>query len=270
MKKIDFHLQEQLQAYLKDALPPKERKQLEEDIASNPELASEVQFQKGIDLLLEAARRTEIAQELEQIRITQTSPHTSSLWQQPPGWFLVAAAACGLLLAIFMMFPNKKEAEPSYHAVLQAQWQAYPNLLTSALTAGHDSAAWRHPNASSDQSSLLTQAMRWYENGEFEQAYAALQDLSDNSEIEQNGTLFYGGICLMMLERYPDAIEQLSNIVETNQFYYSLAQWQLGMIYMKQNKLSAARRHLTLALSQNQLSKLERQRVQDLLDSLPH
>ncbi len=106
-----------IENYLDDALMPHERRELEERLLCDPQLASEIELQRRIDRslgeLFPLAPATEEHVATIVNRVSDTSPRTLRF----PGriWWVAAAAVGGVLLA--WVFSQERNAEPFFKPI---------------------------------------------------------------------------------------------------------------------------------------------------------
>ncbi|MEM7374351.1 MAG: hypothetical protein AAF587_37500 [Bacteroidota bacterium] len=259
---ISDKLIERIEAYLDQSLPPAAQHEFAAEIAADPELAEEVQVQQLINEFLIVARRRESTKNKLAL-IAQKHSYTPSLWQQPKFWGYAAVASIALFILAFLMWPTK--LTPTYQEITESQLQAYP--IESFPISG---SLWRNGEEVPQDLSYLVKAKALYKKKSFSQAFSLLERISHIPDVEQNGTLFYKGMCLIMTDQLDPAKDILLDIPADDHLYYGLAQWYIGLIETKLGNFSAARRHLALAISQNQLSQTEVQHIEQLMESLPY
>lgn len=259
---INEKLIEKIEAYLDQSLSSSAHQLFEAEIMANPILAEEVELQQGINLFLDAARRRYDTKNKLDL-IAQNYSYTPSLWQQPRFWSYSAAAAVVIVVLTVIGWPKKQS--PAFEQVLQTQLHAY-SIESFPISAS----IWRDGEDIPPNLHNLVDAKALYKQHAYDQAFNLLDKISHIPEVEQTGTLFYKGMCLMMTEKWEDAKALLLNIPTSDHLYFGLAQWYTGLIEAKLGNYSSAREHLNLAIDQQQLSKQEVQQIEQLLESLPH
>ena len=102
---LDFN-PDNLDRYFKNQLPDAERQALEEQIAQDPLLKSEINFQQGVVEAICQRRKWELKD-----RLNALTPETSPLFTLPRIAFGTTLTLAGLLTATLFWFDNKKTAQ---------------------------------------------------------------------------------------------------------------------------------------------------------------
>jgi tetratricopeptide (TPR) repeat protein len=232
--KQDFDYSRFIERFLKGEMSPEEKKWFEKEIEGNLALKNEIDFRRQVDTVLSDKEMIELKAQLDQIHqeiyeVTERGKGTiRKIYQR----VYVAAGSLVIIAFLLTMFlTNRNYSNEKLIDLYYSPAKVSVNFRTSAP----------------DQDKLA-QAMKLYENKQFEKAIAIFESILSKDE-SKIGLNLYSGISYLELAKYNEANKNFQKILNNkpNAFVES-ATWYLGMCYIMTNeRVKAAEQFEALA-----------------------
>jgi len=237
-----------IQKYLDNELSKRDMKRFEAELDVSPEMQADLNLYREVD---EALADTEVLSFRDQLKDLRREAHDSS-GKQKSGirftrpWHYAATAAIALMLAIGLAtildrpFSNKD--------LLKRYYKPYEvALINRSNDAGIDLA--------------LRQAEKLYQEGDFEQAVVYFEVVLEEQP-EQIGAHLYSGISYFELERFSEADNSLSKVIDhQDNLYVEQAEWYLGLCFLATNETDRARRQFAKIASSNSFYRRDAEKI---------
>ena len=215
---IDLDL---VRAYVNGSLSEDRLHDLQQRLNEDSEFASEFQLQVELVESVVQYNRGLLKQQLSaedhddaKIRSLDTT--------KPRAWWLAAASLVFVAIASYFLFWN----QPNSDLLFDEYYQPYYNILSE--------------NQRSGDSAFSSIAMRWYDQGNYDKALTALDQIVTDERDQL--TDFYRGICLIELDQHQQAELVFSRLAQMADFeLQAAAQWYLGMSKLKAGSLASAK-----------------------------
>lgn len=194
--------------YTSGDMPEEEKKRLEDELNSNPELKELFnEFNQAVMLINEEGLRREISDIHD-----RNSSKTISIKKVIP--YAVAASIAGVMLISYFVWPQKRM--PS--ELFMSYYEPYPNIYQTR----------------SQESTDLASALINYSSGDYEGALNSLNSLKESTD----GVHFYRSLCYLSLNQPEEALRSIKNLSKTTVFNEQ-AQWYTGLAFLHLNSDSA-------------------------------
>lgn len=192
---------------------------LEEDEVFKREFYSQLEIQQTIA----QEKQTPLKERLK--KLDQNSVRKTN-------WYRYAAAAAVVLVAIGLLFYF---AQPNYEKLYAANFEPYPNVIAPTV----------RDNGKDEENEVAT-AFSYYDNRRYADASAAFEKLYQTNG--EDYALFYRSVSLMATGRIQKGIAALENHTwKEPDNYQTIAQWYLGLGYLKLRNKEKASAHLEKA-----------------------
>lgn len=219
----------QIEQYLTGTLNAQDAVAFEQQMQSDPDLATEVQSVRdlidGIDLAGRTAFEAKVAS--WEASLQQTSKRGRVMRPQWVRFASVAAAAIAILLAVYFVGINNQGTDPSQ--LFTQNFSPYPDELT-IMGNGDDTY---------DQS-LANRAMTFYKDQNYPEAVLRLDSLIAQAP---GISLFqlYKGISHIELKEYDLAKKALGNAAQSGGLYTHAAEWYLALTMLGEGNIESAK-----------------------------
>lgn len=175
------------------------------------------QFEEQLRISIHLAERAATKKQLAIIEKKMAGKKKPVYWRwMAAAVFVVVAGIIGVQL---MQKPTGDHLFTNYYTT-------YPNVI-----APNERTAGTNPN--------LSRAFSYYENKDYAKAVAAFETIEDSS-IAPSLSL-YIGISLLELGKEAAAIEQFKKTILAKSAVGDIAQWYLGLVYIKMNQVDLAK-----------------------------
>lgn len=214
-----------IEQYFANELSERERRELEQQLATDSELAEAFQLEKDLLAGIEAVGNDQLREQLGQIHreeiVDQQAPKVGSI-RRLSIWAIAAILVVGLIgLMWWLMAPNELTAEGLY-----AEYAEYSFDFTEKGTAG----------------GLLFEAEAFLDQKNYDKALPLLEEYLESNP-GQTTVLCAVGVCRLVVGDVERAKTIFEGLVDNPLFQYE-AYWYLGLAYLKQENIAAARRYL--------------------------
>jgi tetratricopeptide (TPR) repeat protein len=143
-------------------------------------------------------------------------------------WKYASAAVVALLVAAFLWLDP---LHPSPEALFAQYYQPYPNV----------EATIERNNGEAD---AYTQAFQWYEDGQYEKAALAFDQLLQ-AGAPSEALYYYAGLTALELHRTKEALQYFDHITENSDHkYYQQALWYAALAALKDEDTARAKNYL--------------------------
>lgn len=188
---------------LRGELTPKEKLEFAKKLASDKGFAEQWDWEQQVKKAVQAERRTAI----KELLVKDDQKIKMVKW---PVWL---AAAAVILIGCFSYYFMKNDT-PDYYT---ANYQKFPNLVA--------------PNTRAEQTNKpIETAFKAYDNGD----YIKARELFKAIEAVEPKAGFYKAMCLLELEEFTAAADELASLKFTDDFEAHRL-WYLSLTYLKLN-----------------------------------
>ncbi len=227
-KNNEILLQEQIHAFLVGEASDAEQKRLLEEAASDPEIAEELAFSKGLLNTLRYPDATTAVLVLRKVIAEEGFPPSSPpflIWKKIGVWLGGAALITLLVVSSYYFFINQQGKQPPIYA----EWaQAKLRPLENVFFVSPDSLP------------ILQQAMNAYDEKRYGEAARLLE--KHLMQHNDNAARLYLGVCYLLNGRTDLAIPVLSIAAQSQEPpIQEAALWYLGLSYLKDGQLPLAK-----------------------------
>ena len=231
--KRDRHI---LQKYLDNELSEKELARFEQELNASPELLVDLDLYKEVDEAIADTEVLDFRAQLTDLREeTKRSETGRRVFRFTRPWHYAASAALALLVAIGLATVLGRPLSNS--DLFVKYMKPYELVLT---------------NRSTDNDvikTLMNKAEVAYMKGDYEDAIWWFNEVvgRDSEKMEAN---FYIGVSNMELQKYVDASESLTKVIEQNDnLFIQQAEWFRAGCYLALDETEQARRELAMIAS---------------------
>ena len=231
-----------INGYFENSLGQDQLKEFEQLLKTDPEFATEVDFQKELQQSLKKNERQEIKQMFRELNTEVNKPETKVFRLRP--W--LAAASIALLAGIgaWMLFFNTPEINTDQ--LYAANFTPYENVV--------------HPIERGTQlEDLKTRAFTAYENEDFSLALQLFDEL--NTKQTDGYIDFYSAIVYMQLGNHAKAIPLLKGYIDANGELKDRATWYLALSHLKQDDLEATKAELKNLIKMGSFKKEDAEKL---------
>lgn len=216
-------MNELIAKYFENSLTPQEQLLFEEKLQQDAEFEAEFEFHAALKKAVTVAERQKIKAQIQKFESNEKDTiKVFSLRKLMPyaAVFLVVIS-----IGLFFILNQKNESNQLY----ASYFEPYPNIEVSNLRAN-------------TKKTLENQAFTVYDLEDYKLAQTLFTKLLENNS--KDYLHFYNGMCLMQLENFDFALEELNTIKATNSKYYEKALWFKALIFIKLNKKEDAKKLL--------------------------
>ncbi|MEQ9438256.1 MAG: tetratricopeptide repeat protein [Cyclobacteriaceae bacterium] len=245
---------ERIESYLQGTLTPAEREQFEADMRKDETLREEVTLQRQLISSIETESVRQLLENIHEENFSEVpveeEEETPVVPMQPRRrlpYMAVAASVALLVLAGWWFFMQQSPSPESLYAAYFTPAAGLPTTL------GYS------------ENTDFAEGMVSYKMEEYAEAVQWWQPLLQADPT--NDTLnYYLGVASLANEQAPEAIDYLTQVIETSSSVYNAdAQWYLALAYLQNNEVEPAKALLT-ELSQREGAYREQSR--ELLEEL--
>ncbi len=224
--------EELINGYFEGSLSPHQLEEVERLLKTDSEFASELDFQKELQVSLKKEERQEMKAMFSDIADKNPEGGTKVFQLRP--W--LAAASIALLLGLGSWFFLFNNPDLNTNELYAANFKPYENVI--------------HPIERGNQlEDLKTRAFIAYENEEYPKALTLFQELQS----KQNDAYidFYSAMVLMQLNKQEEAIPLLEGYMEREGELQDRASWYLALAYLKKEDLDSCKKELKTLVEKN-------------------
>ena len=212
-----------IEAYLSGELKGQELRNFRAELASNPALADEVDFNRDIN---ESIIDEEIVNIRNIIRNVILKKQVISRKINLTKRIVIYASAASIALLIVMNLPFQKQADNNQ--IFNNYYEPYnPDITLRSTTLKKNSVQF---------------AYKLYQDKEYGAAFQILDNYLHENHEDQTAR-FYLGMCALEMDKNGTAIDAFREIIdsESDSPFEEHAKWYLGLTYMKLEKTDSAR-----------------------------
>lgn len=210
--------EELIQKYIQGTLSTAEQTQFDTLLKDDLDFAQKVTEHKNLHSAIKATEKDDLKTHLEQLEATQNESDTS----KKPFNKNIRLAIAVVLLLFFGLIGNYIIQQANMNETLYATYfEPYPNAL-APVTRGQDAPR-----------DLLVDAMRFYEDRNYEKAAKLLDRALATMDILTTEILFYKAMCLVNLKKEKEALGILRQIKHKKTRYTSQIYWYGALIHIK-------------------------------------
>jgi tetratricopeptide (TPR) repeat protein len=211
-----------IERYLDGEMSEDEKFWFTRELKGDPSLKKELELRTKLN---DAVRETDVIDFRKQLQDVFETSHVET-WSRGHAFHLSRRIAVGLSAVVIVVLGGLLILRPDRHMENRELYEAYFKPAEPGLT-------YRSEENAADIE--LRNAMRFYENGQYEQALRGFENVlrSDSTRIGLN---LYSGISQMETERYSDANTSFRKILDNNYILYlEQAEWYLAFCYLMTN-----------------------------------
>lgn len=218
---------ELIHAYLDGSLSETEKEAFKAAMEKDEMLRNEVNLHREVDAALAETDILRLRSQLKRMHRKASSEETGTriLRLKPRQAFAAVAAIALLLVASAWIFTLMNQSSLSSQEIYEMYYQ--PDDAVMVMRSG----------TSGSEEAMLMEALRKYENNDFEGALKLLK--KDNSNLMVH---FYSGLAYMEIEHFTEAIRSFQNILDDQQnLFVEQALWYQGLCYIKTGRTDKAK-----------------------------
>lgn len=218
---------EMIHAYLDGTLEETERTAFEEAMEKDELLRKEVDLHRDVDQALAETDILNLRGKLKTIheRVTDPEKGTRILRMKPRHAIAAVAAVALLLIGSAFVFNMIRNPSMSPEQIYEMYYQ--PDDAVMVMRSGN----------TDNNESMLVEALRKYENEDFEGALKLFKKDKSNLMVH-----FYSGLAYMEIEHFNEAIRSFQTILDDKQnLFIEQAMWYQGLCYIRIGQTEKAR-----------------------------
>ena len=214
---LDF---DQVKRYLSGEMNDEEKKQFEDIIDNDPELARQVDLDQVLLEGIQLHYRGQLKEKLKGLdrHDLQTASPSFPIFRA----LAIAAGVMLIMVVGFLVFDNKPDSQELYTTYFKPYYNVVNNIERGETVSGEDD------------------PYQLYETGEYQRANELFEKLL-LMEPGNNQLIFYNGLSYLNSGLTSRAIDNLSKVAGKEDFLLSgTAYWYLGLAYLKENRIKEA------------------------------
>ncbi|WP_417873822.1 tetratricopeptide repeat protein [Xanthomarina gelatinilytica] len=232
-------MKELLEKYFENTLSTEEQLLFDERLQNDKKFKEAFEFHAELKNAVTISERQKIKSEIRSFEAQEKSTVKVFKFRKllPYAAILVIAISTGLY---FYAHQNTTDGLYAYH------FEPYPNIETSILR-------------SDGERSLENDAFTAYDLEDYKKASGLFSKL-----LEKDPKVyfrFYKAICLMQLENFDLALQQLDEIMPENSEYYEKAIWFRALTYLKLNETDKSKQLLNQLVSKYTFKNVEAKKL---------
>jgi TolA-binding protein len=208
---------DQIEQYLEGKLEEESKKQFEESIANDKELAKNVETYTFLMDGIKYAGRKNLHEKLKAWDSNMSDAFEdkkASSESRTISWYYVAAAIAFFAVASMVFYAN---VDTGYEQIVAVHYQPYDHI-SSGLRGEKD-----------DQNSLSA-IFQHYEQGEYNKVIDMINKLDNSTRTEEANFILANSY--MSIKQYDEAIILFASISESNSIYAGGSKWYLSLCYL--------------------------------------
>lgn len=216
-----------IEKYFDRSLSQTESKQFQQLLESDKNFAEQFALEKDVQAALILNQQIQTKSQLQKFE-EEISDKKSKPFRRK---FIIRTAAASVLLMLFIWSTFLIDRPQTSHEDLFASYyEPYRNVIA--------------PVERSDAANMQNKAFEFYENGMYEEALQALNELY---VVEANpDVLFYKAMTLLSLEKYQQAIPILEDLISSDAELKNHAPWYLALAYLESGAIAKSKNLLEL------------------------
>lgn len=241
---------EDIDRYLNGDMNDSEKKNFEERISSNSEMASALNFEKEMRMIysedewstlnrsvLNSDRAKAMKSYLQSDEITTIKETISNViadnrkTYSRKSFIKQLAVAASILLISTISYFSIKSNGTDFESIINEEYKNLPSLV----------------NRSESADSRLVEGQQYFENKDYKNAIISFneyQKISSESAATNSISYVYNGLSYLGINDYTNAIEQFNLLENSKSFQAKKAEWYKALVYLKQNNKELLREAL--------------------------
>ncbi|MEZ4786673.1 MAG: tetratricopeptide repeat protein [Flavobacterium haoranii] len=204
-----------LTQYFEGTLTDEEKVLLNEKLENDAEFKAEFEFQKNVKAAIKLEERKKLKAKLSAIEDQRTPQKTK---KHSVRWVSIAASFIVFISVGYWFFMNQNSNDSLY----KNYYETFPNLEAPVVRG----------SVSND---IKSEAFYAYDSKQYEEALRLFSEIFEKDKDDY--ALFYKGLALMELERFPEAIKVFEGYqTKPNSAFNSYVKWYLALSYLKTNE----------------------------------
>jgi len=212
--------------YLREELSGNALQDFEHRLATDTDFAQQVDWHQRLVSGIKKQSQREIKSYLQSLEEQEKTTNEKKTVPMNYWKFAIAASVVLLIIAAFWVYLF----QPAPRDLFAQYYEPYPNVEATVERNEQDTDAY-------------TQAFRWYEDGAYEKATSAFQQL-----IQENPTetlYFYAGLTALERNLPKAALTHFENVITNHENkYYQQALWYAALTAIKQKDIKRAKAYL--------------------------
>lgn len=236
-----------INGYFENSLSQDQLKEFEQLLKTDSEFASEVDFQKELELSLKKGERQELKQMFGELNSKEELIETKVFNMRP--WLAAASVAFLLSLGAWMLYFNSPEINGD--ELYAANFAPYENVV--------------HPiERGNEIADLKTRMFSAYEAQDFKLFLTLTEQMTTKQKDDYID--FYSGIVHMQLENHEQAIPLLKGYINGAGELDDRATWYLALSHLKLGDIEKSKESLKILIEMGSFKKKDAELLLEKLD----
>lgn len=246
---IDDKNFENIEKFLEGTLTPKERKDFEERLKSDPEFAARVEDYNLVVKSVESYGEQKLKARLKEIHQEEIKPARKFGRRE---LLKLAAIFVGLMIVSAPLLYNYLLKGPDYQALYEENFNPYPDILSQRGADVH--------------SQMLSEALSYYNKQEYDNAAALFEVLQSQQTGHQDLIRLYAGISFLGNHEHEKAETTFKEIMaETENPFAGQAQWYLALNLLNMDRIDDAKVLLDEIVAEKSYNHMKARKLLDEL-----
>lgn len=236
-----------INGYFENSLSPNQLKEFRNLLKTDPDFASEVEFQKDLQHSLKKNERLELKSMFNKLTDEKVKPKTKVFQLRP--W--LAAASISFVVGFASWFYFFNSANLNTDELYASNFAPYDNVV--------------HPiERGSELEDLKTQMFSAYEAQDYDLWFVLLAQLTTKQKDDYFD--FYSAIGYMQLDNHEKAIPLLQGYINNNGQLDDRATWYLALSHLKQGEMKESKEALKMLIEMKSFKKKDAENLLKNLD----
>lgn len=230
--------------YFEGTLTDAERALFAEKLESDAEFKAEFEFQKNVKAAIQLEERKKLKAKLKVLENQRTPKKTKKYSVR---WLSIAASFIVFISVGYWLFMSQNSNDSLY----KNYYETFPNVEAPVVRG----------SVSND---IKSEAFYAYDSKQYDEALCLFSEIFEQDKDDY--ALFYKGLSLMELERFPEAVTVFEGYqTKPNSAFNSYVKWYLALSYLKKNETVKSKVLIQeLAKSENPFQNQAKELLRDL------
>ena len=216
---------DELDRYLSDEMNAQEKQAFEQQLGSDTSLADDLALQRDTIAGIRLDGSQDLKKQLQAIEagLKKTTATKEGGTRRLMSWIAIAASILAVVLVGYLFIPTATDPESLY----VAYYQPYPNLINPAQRS-----------VEVDEETVLEQAVRAYENQDYERALGLFEQ---GGGLSNAGFTFYYAASYLGIDKPQSAIPLFEQVIQDeSNLFYGPSLWYSALAHLKMDNKKAA------------------------------
>ncbi|MDK2771566.1 MAG: tetratricopeptide repeat protein [Flavobacterium sp.] len=206
--------------YFEGTLTETEKTLFTEELEKDAEFKAEFEFQKNVKAAIKLEERKNLKAKLNALENQRTSKKTK---KSSTRWVSIAASFIVFISVGYWLFISENSNDSLY----KNYYETFPNVEAPIVRG----------SVSDD---IKSKAFYVYDSKQYEEALRLFSEIYEKDKDDY--ALFYKGLALMELERFPEAVTVFEGYqTKPNSAFNSYVKWYLALSYLKTNEMEKSK-----------------------------